>query len=176
MRMSECLLTVLLIAPWIAVTQAGQPMPAEPDDSAISVADVLDRVERAGRISAESVELWKQGLDSMDHPVASLEIALLEIYGPAPVRDPARGLERLGSLQADNSGQLPPETLRLLAVLANHVGQRMELEQQLQLVAAQLERERRAHLSTLEKLDALRQIERQLESQQSESAQPDREH
>lgn len=157
---------------WAGQPGAGLSSPAREAGALIGVEDVLDRVQRYSRLTPENVEMWLEGLQHMRHPLAELELALLEIYGPEPARDPVSGIERLSLLAENPGGALTPDGARLLNVLAGHATRQIELERQVDTLASRLERERRAHLATLEKLEALRQIERELESQQQETTAP----
>ena len=138
----------------------------------ITVETVLNWIERYRRIDAENAELLRQSLDQRADRVARLELAVLEIHAPAPVAEPVRGLERLNVLleapdDRSGSGWITAEAERMLVLFFDQAQAIQTLEQQVEVNAGRLERERRAHLDTLEKLDALRSIERDLEQRQS---------
>jgi hypothetical protein len=131
----------------------------------IEAADVLDRIQRVGQMAPDNARLWRASLEAMEHPFAILEIALFEIYGPGSVHEPGRGLERLRWLEQQHSTALAPEARQLLNVLAAHISEQLLLKERQELLTRVLEHERQAHQETREKLESLRQIDRQLESQ-----------
>ncbi len=137
----------------------------EHDGKRIEAGDVLLRIQRAGKMGPDNAQLWRAGLEAMEHPFAILEIALFEIYGPGPVREPRSGLERLQWLKQRHSSALAPEARQLLSVLGAHISEQLLLEERQELLSRVLEQERQAHQETREKLESLRQIDRQLESQ-----------
>ena len=143
----------------------------------VTVETVLSWIERYQRIDAENAELLRQSLDRRADRVARLELALLEIHAPAPVAEPMRGLERLNVLvdAADDALWVTSDAKRMLVLFLDQAQTIQSLRQQSEANAGRLERERRAHLDTLEKLDALRSIERDLEQRQSseEAAEPE---
>lgn len=144
-------------------TAAGDERLASPrSDFGMTVEHVLDRLERYERIDAGEAEVWRSGLRQMDSAAALMELALLEIYGPESVRDPVRGLERLEQLQ---DGGLPTDIRKLLRVLGTHVSAELRHQRDCAELAARLEQAQLAHAETRDKLEALRQIERQLETE-----------
>lgn len=174
MNVSEKWFTALVLVAGMGLgSAAGQTaFPSPESGTEITVTDVLDRVERYARMKPDNAGLWQEGLQNMNHPLAEVELALMEIYGPHGIRDPDGGLARLNTLMNQDHDALPAETRRLLRVLADQAGDRIELERRRERLAESLDRERRAHLKTLEKLEALRQIERQLETQQEADPAP----
>lgn len=139
--------------------------------------DVLDRIERFRRLDAESAELILDGLGSLRHPLMQLESGLLLIYGPLPVRDRQTGLRRLNDLLASNPDEMHPDSLRLLCVIVGHVTTEYELKNRLEEMAQELQSERDAHEQVRETLEALRKIDRTLEteSQSEDESGPDAE-
>lgn len=158
---------MLVLAPggWMAAEEPGQSEQRLRIDADISVEDILDRIEYFSRIDDEKASQWHAGLQHMSSTAARLEQALLEIYGPESVRDPVRGLERIEQF---HEGAWPDGITQLLEVLGAHVGAQLRLQAEREELAGQLERKRQAHDEALEKLEALRQIERQLETQLTE--------
>ncbi|MEM7054150.1 MAG: hypothetical protein AAF446_06330 [Pseudomonadota bacterium] len=145
------------------VTEAAQAQPAQ-----VSVETLLDWIERHRRIGADSAELLRQSLDRQADPAARLELALLELHAPLADTVSERGLERLDVLvtsfdHVEPFEWLTPAAERLLRLWLDQARQVQTLRLQAQASAERLELERRAHLGTLEKLEALRSIERELE-------------
>lgn len=160
------------------LAQGSEPLGQAED--IVTVETVLSWIERYQRIDAENAELLRQSLDRRADRVARLELALLEIHAPSPVGEPMRGLERLNVLvdaaeDASNAGWVTADAKRMLVLFLDQAQTIQSLRQQSEANAGRLERERRAHLDTLEKLDALRSIERDLEQRQSseEAAEPE---
>ena len=154
--------------------------PVQQAEDIVTIETVLSWIERYQRIDAENAELLRQSLDLRADRVARLELALLEIYAPSPVAEPMRGLERLNVLvdaaeDASDAGWVTADVKRMLVLFLDQAQTIQSLRQQSEANAGRLERERRAHLDTLEKLDALRSIERDLEQRQSgeEAAEPE---
>lgn len=166
------LVLIGLFAGWSAAVLAQSAEQTQPPADPISVDTVLSWIERYQRIDAENAELLRQSLDRRADRVARLELALLEIHAPSPVAEPVRGLERLKVLvdvedDLSSSGWITPDAERMLVLFLDQAQTIQTLRQQADASAGRLERERRAHLDTLEKLDALRSIERDLEQRQS---------
>ena len=157
-------------------TVSGMAQTAESDSivrSPVSAEDLLDWIERYRSISPENAELLRQSLDRQADPAARLELALLELHASLSPSVADRGLERLNvSITAIDSPEsadwITPTAVRWLVQWQQQVQAMQALEQQAEDDAARLERERRAHLATLEKLDALRSIERELEQRSTE--------
>ena len=166
------LILIAFCAGWLSGLPAQSVEPAPETADSITVDTVLGWIERYQRIDADNAELLRQSLDRRADRVARLELAVLEIYAPLPVAAPARGLERLGVLldtpdDPAGSAWITLEAQRMLALFLNQLQSVQSFQQQADVSADRLERERRAHLDTLEKLDALRSIERDLEQRQS---------
>lgn len=163
----RCMAAVVLLmlgpVAWADGAREGRPLAENGQNFELSVEQVLERLERYGRIDAREAEVWHSGLRQLDNVAARLELALLEIYGPESVRDPVRGLDRIEMLRDGNA--LPADIGRLLRVLSRHVSVQLSLQDECAEMAASLQQEQQAHAETHEKLEALRLIERQLESQ-----------
>lgn len=129
----------------------------------LDVAGVLDRLERSRRLSPENGVMLREGLRHMHHFVPMLELSLLELYGPAEVRNPANGLQRLEALLEEGSAKLTLEAERLLHWLALTAAGQLDRERERATLESELEQERLRHLETLKKLEGLRQVERALE-------------
>jgi hypothetical protein len=162
--------TVLYMGVAIAIgpgVEAESGMAADGRDrERIEVADVLSRIHRVGQMGPDNARLWRASLEAMEHPFAILEMALFDVYGPQSVREPGRGLERLQWLEQQHGRALTPDARQLLNLLEDHIGEQLLLKERLELLYRDLEYERQAHQETREKLESLRQIDRQLQSQQ----------
>lgn len=157
----------------LAVTltlHAGRSAHAQQETSAtasepLSVSDVINRIHSYGRLSPENAELVLNSVDAANGPAVRLELALLLIYGPQSVQDRERGLRVLEGLVRDNDSSLIPErTVRLIEVLKLHLGEIVELQAEHEMAMSRLDQERQARQAADEKLDALRQIEQELEA------------
>ncbi len=138
-----------------------------------TVSDVLERIERYQRVQLQELDNWRQGLERMNTVVAELELALLEVYGPEPVRHHRRGLERMSRLHQGEAGHLSEDVRHLLRVLATQQQSLLKTEAGCRELESELAEERHEHRETQNRLRALRMIERQLEDTQSETAEND---
>lgn len=155
--------------------QGSLQKPAEGAAGVVSHAEILDRIERFGSLSAESAELVLAGLKHMDHPMARLENGLLLIYGPASHRDLPQGISELTLLLDSGAEVLMPEAKRVIGLVVEHARQLSALVSSQQASAEMLAELRESNLLLREKLDALRQIDETLESGQAredENSQP----
>jgi len=132
----------------------------------IDSADIINRVERVQRVSAETAATWYAGVSNLDAWLAQLEQALLKTLGPGKLRDARSGLQMLETLlenrPAENT-RITDDALETLSVVTELVRRSISAEEQRDRVASELERERKAHQQTLEKLRALREIDQQLD-------------
>jgi hypothetical protein len=128
-----------------------------------TVADVLERIERYQRVELRDPDSLYKGLERMNSPVAELELALLELYGPQAVRNRRSGLERMAWLNERGDDVFSQDLRRLLRVLDGHHRQAAETESHCREVERALAAEREEHRETQDRLRALRMIERQLE-------------
>ncbi len=153
----------------LASAQAEPPTRLAGEAHVISAADLLDRAHRVLRVSEENAQTWYAGLERLDAWPASLERALLEALGPDSVRSPEFGLGPLRALlnETPDSVRLAPEAHQLLTVLISLLESQPTLAQRSEDLAAALERERQAHLETLNKLAALREIDEHIEQHDS---------
>lgn len=141
--------------------QEARSVPTEP----VSVSDVVNRIDAYGRMSPENAELVLGSVDASNGSAMRLELALLLVYGPRSVQDRPRGLRVLEGLVRDHDPSLIPEqTVRMIEVLMLHLREVVGLEAELDTALIRLELERQARRAADEKLDALRQIEQELEA------------
>lgn len=170
---SSISISAAMCATALTVTLAlhtGRPVHAQQQTSAtasepLSVFDVINRIHSYGRLSPENAELVLNSVDAANGPAVRLELALLLIYGPQSVQDRERGLRVLEGLVRDNDSSLIPEqTVRLIEVLKLHLGEIVELQAGHEMALSRLDQERQARRAADEKLDALRQIEQELEA------------
>jgi hypothetical protein len=169
MRTDTGIALLLAIALGCAWPSVASDEPALADQSVLNeptVGDVLERIERYQRIRLQSARTWYKGLERMDTVVAELELALLEVHGPEPVRNRHRGLERMGRLYRGEAGPLPEDVRLLLRVLASQQEAILESERTCHQLEVELAREQQEHRETQDRLRALRMIERQLEDAQ----------
>lgn len=157
----------------MAAASAGQAAEGDPAPDApatevqISVADLLKRISRYRQVAGAEAETWHAGLRQMSGAAAQLELALLEIYGPEPVADVKSGLARVEDLRAQPA-HWPGEVVNFLELIAFHADDRLKQTSHCETLALRLHQERDAHDQALEKLRALREIERQLETESEE--------
>ncbi|MEM1081462.1 MAG: hypothetical protein AAGH65_07755 [Pseudomonadota bacterium] len=139
-------------------------------DAAVDVNTMLVWIERSSTMDAGSAELLRQSLDRRAEPRARLELALLEFYAALGDSATARGLERVRLLADASEDQqadwIEPVAARFLQFLAVHLDEQRTLSLNARDSGARLTRERAAHMATIEKLDALRSIERELEQRE----------
>lgn len=149
--------TVLFAANWVA---------AESDD--IDGADIIDRVDRVLRVSPATARTWHAGVAGLDAWPARLEQALLETLGPAELREAEAGLQTLRALLEEESPDTPvtDSGRETLAVIVELVGRQVSLARERNQSVRALEAEREAHRQTTEKLNALRDIDQQLDERQ----------
>lgn len=132
------------------------------DAERLTIADLLDRIERFRKASDQAAALWKSGLTGGASPLARLDLSLLEIYGPESVRDAESARRRLEGLRPALA--LDDDAHRLFELLRAHLETLHACESELQSTQEALDEERRSHEANLERLDSLRRIERQMES------------
>lgn len=137
---------------------------AAPDE--IGGADIINRVERVQRVSAETAATWYAGVSNLDAWPARLEQALLKTVGPGKLRDSEAGLQMLEALLEPRSSEdthVSEGAMEALSVLIELIRRAADAEAQRDSAASELEREREAHRQTLEKLRSLREIDQQLD-------------
>lgn len=161
---------IITLAAMLAAVALASPGAAQTDNTpgseAVDAGDIIGRVERVLRMDADNARLWHTGLAHVDDWTGQLERALLEILGPDDLRDPERGLEQLEQLadaEPDASG-LDDTAATALAVVTRLLAQQIEADRERQRMARALQGERAAHLRTLEKLAALREIDEEIEA------------
>ena len=167
------IVVLALAAPLCAVGQVATGGDDLASNSAVSAADILERIERFRRLSPESAGLIHDGLVLMESAPAQLDLALIELFGPEPLRDVDGVQDRLRRLLDEHSAALDSDATRLLHVLKQHTDRIIALENSLETQQRELDRERRAHQETRETLEALRQIDRELQSDSDEGSDPD---
>lgn len=139
------------------------PLPAVASE--IVASDLIDRVNRVLRVTPATAATWYAGVVSLDAWPAQLERALLETLGPNELRQPELGLQSLQQLLQES----PPDVRideaarATLAVLVELIEREHAAVQQRDHARHELREERAAHQQTLEKLNALRQIDHQID-------------
>lgn len=153
-----------------AASLASAQSDGETIDEAITAADIIVRVERALRADDTNAHTWYAGLTHADHWTARLERALLEILGPAEIHDADRALEQLEQLAKElpNDRPLEHNARSALRVVTELLTRLTDSDRERQELSQALDRERRAHLRTLEKLAALREIDEELDARERE--------
>lgn len=167
MRFPRTMLLAGLMA--FATAQADSLTSPTRPDYVISSAGLLDRAHRVLRVSQENARTWYAGLANLNDWPALLERSLLEALGPDSVRSRELGLGPLRKLleEPTDSIQLSPEARQILTLLVHLLERQTALTQRSEELAEALERERLAHLETLKKLAALREIDDQIEQRDS---------
>ncbi|NEZ04732.1 hypothetical protein G4Y73_11265 [Wenzhouxiangella sp. XN201] len=141
---------------------------AEPDY--IDGAHIIDRVDRAMRVNPSTAGIWYAGVANLDSWPARLERALLETLGPAELRETEVGLQTLRTLLKEDSPIIPVTRngRDTLSVIVQLVETQLALAHERDRIARALEHEREAHRQTTDKLNALRQIDHQLDERESD--------
>jgi hypothetical protein len=152
-----------------AEERSGRPS----DEPWLGVGDVLDQIERVRRLTPENADVLRTGLQGAGHPLAELELALLEVYGPEPVRELDRGWNRLRTLTLPEDKPVDEHTRALLGLLELHALQLQASAGHRDRLLEALEAAREAHQETRRKLDALRRIEQQLDSADGNAGEPE---
>ncbi|RFF28854.1 MULTISPECIES: hypothetical protein [unclassified Wenzhouxiangella] len=163
------LVTVLILA-GVALS-AGARSGGERNDDAITPTDIVVRVDRALRVDDSNAHTWYAGLTHAEDWTARLERSLLEILGPAEIRNANRALERLEQLARDmpTDRRLEQGTSTTLKVITELLARQINSNRDRQKLSRALDTEREAHLRTLEKLAALREIDEELDGRDRES-------
>lgn len=156
------LLAILLI------TTPGQAVQDE-----IQAVDIMDRVDRVLRVGPDTAATWHAGLANLEAWPARLERALLETLGPRELRNVEDGLQMLETLRdsppADH--HITDHARRTLSVIVELIKRIATMEAQRNRSNSALEQEREAHRQTLEKLNALREIDHQLDEREDNGGQ-----
>lgn len=128
-------------------------------DVKLDVDDIVDELERVGGLSDEQARKRHDELNPADDGDDHVRLLLLELYGPASVRDPSEAGSRLaGLLSADKEFQ--HESSRAMLALIRDYEERIQaLQSRVGRLTGVLAEEQAAHAETYEKLEALRQIE-----------------
>lgn len=162
-------LAIALGCLWSPVVSGGPDMSEPSVLNEPTVGDLLERIERYQQVRLQDPESFHRGLQRMNSVIAELELALLEVYGPEPVRNRRRGLESMVRLHQGDLGHLPEDVRQLLRVLAASQQMVLDTERECHELEIALDQERREHRETQDRLKALRMIERQLEDAPPES-------
>lgn len=169
MTLSISRLGLALILSAAAVSAGAQPDRGTMDDT-VTAGDIAVRVERALRADDANARTWYAGLTHLDHWTARLERSLLEILGPAEIQDPDHALEQLERLARGlpDNRRLEPGARTTLRVVTDLLARLTDSSRERQQLSQALAREREAHLRTLEKLAALREIDEELDARERE--------
>lgn len=156
----------------LLILATAQLQSQEPDyrsDEVISGSDLLDRTDRALRVSDESARTWHAGLTHLDTWPATLEKALLEALRPDSIDSRELGVDYLVEIldASPDPSRLSPDARRILTLMVSLLERQEELSEQSEALAEALEQERLAHLETLTKLAALREIDVQIEEREA---------
>lgn len=168
----------LLMAGLLALVTT-QVQPQEPEgrpDAVITSSDLLDRADRALRVSKESARTWHAGLAHLESWPATLEKALLEALRPDSVPSRELGLDYLVEIldASPDPSRLSPDARQILTLIVSLLERQKSLTEQSERLAEALEQERLAHLDTLTKLAALREIDDQIEERDAADDDTDR--
>lgn len=151
------------IAALLAILLITTPGQATQDE--IQGVDIIDRVARVLRVSPETATTWHAGVASLEAWPARLERALLETLGPRGLRNVESGLQTLETLRdappADH--RITEDARRTLSVIIELIDRIATVEAQRNQSDSALEQEREAHRQTMDKLNALREIDHQLD-------------
>ncbi|WP_376697291.1 hypothetical protein [Wenzhouxiangella sp. EGI_FJ10305] len=169
MSVSVPRLVAVIILAGIALSAGARP-DGEGNDDAITPTDIVVRVDRALRIDDTNAHTWYAGLTHIEDWTARLERSLLEILGPAEIRNADRALEGLEQLAQDTptDRRLEQGTSTTLKVITELLARQIDSNRDRQRLSRALDTEREAHLRTLEKLAALREIDEELEERDRE--------
>lgn len=162
-----------LVIIWLlagAAFSVGAQSEQEAIDEVVTATDIVVRVERALRADDANARTWHAGLTHADHWSARLERSLLEILGPPDIHNPDRALEQLEQLAEElpNERLLEQHARSALRIVTELLTRLTDSDHERQRLAQALDREREAHLRTLEKLAALREIDEELEARERE--------
>lgn len=168
-------LVAVMILAGVALS-AGAQSDGERNDEAITPTDIVVRVDRALRVDDTNAHTWYAGLTHVEEWTAQLERSLLEILGPAEIRNADRALERLDRLAQDMPTDRHVErgANTTLKVITELLSRQTDSNRDRQRLSRALDTERKAHLRTLEKLAALREIDEELDGRDREPENEDR--
>lgn len=152
----------------MVIALTGAPAWAEVEPG-LSMTEILARIDRNRRMSPESARMMISGLKGQSQPAMVLELILLESYGPEAVRDPASAHTRLQQLLADTRADADESFIVPLELLERELALRLELARDCRDLRAELAEERHAHTETRAKLEALRAIDEDMETRESEN-------
>ncbi|RFF29677.1 hypothetical protein [Wenzhouxiangella sediminis] len=157
-------LTRILAA--FALFLAASCLQAETDE--IGGADIIDRVDRVMRVSADTAETWHAGVANLDTWPARLERALLQTLGPPAMQDTQAGMQALERLleERPQGVHVDQEARETLSVVIELIRRAVSAQRESDRAASALEHEREAHRRTLDKLEALREIDHQLDERE----------
>ncbi|MFW5926946.1 MAG: hypothetical protein ACOCSR_02750 [Wenzhouxiangella sp.] len=137
----------------------------------IEATDVINRLDRVLQVDADTARIWYAGLVHVDDWSGRLERALLEVLGPAEVRNRERGLERLRRLaeEVPDTTSIDAATQLTVVVVTELLAREVESDRERERLEQGLAAERQAHLRTLEKLASLREIDQELDTRERDS-------
>lgn len=166
------LLIGFLSAPMVIAVQG----PTDPQrlaegsgETAMSVDNMLQRIDKYRSLGRDSAELMRQGLRESASPVMELELGLLEAFAIDPVGDPDQARGRIARQLEPGGPELPGAVRSLLEfILVELEGRGNCLRHQTHL-EGQLILEREAHAETREKLEALRRVDQELEGRENDT-------
>lgn len=159
---SALLLLVLTVPAAIAQSSTGGDIP--------DAIGLLQRIERNKAISPETSQWLRQQAQSGNEPGASVELLLLDMFGPGATLADEQALERVQGLLAMADVRWSRDSLQLLQLMADHLDRIASLRRESAQLRQQLELERRAHAETRAKLDAIRRIDQELERRDESAA------
>jgi hypothetical protein len=155
------LILVLSVPPAMAQSPTGEQAPVNSDLP--DAAELLERIERYKTTSPEAAQWRRLQAQSTDEPEATLELLLLDLFGPDATTTDEQAQERLQGLIGMADARWSKGSLQLLRLMADHFDQTAELRRETARLQQQLELERRSHEETRAKLDAIRRIDQELE-------------
>lgn len=128
-------------------------------DVTLDAGEIVAEAGDVGRLSREKARIRHGRLDPAEGGDDRVRLLLLELYGPAPVRDSASGRSRLAALLTEEQ-RFKHESGRTMLGLIRDYEERMQaMQARVGRLTGELAEEQAAHAETYEKLEALRQIE-----------------
>lgn len=174
MKPFDILIALLLaLAAWN--TAAAQSPADQADDPrafhVVTAEEIAERARRVLNMDPDTALIWHSGMVNADNWLVQLELALMEAAGPEDVRKPDDGVKRLRDLleQGRRQGRLSSGAELTLEVVITLINDKAVLGAKRDMLRQRLEEERQAHLETLEKLAALRDIEQQLDQRETDN-------
>lgn len=125
----------------------------------LDAGEIIAEVERVGELSDEQARQRHDQLDSGDEGDDQVRVLLLQLYGPASVRDTSGARSRLASLLSPDQRFRHDSGRAMLALIGQYEERIQVLQVRVGGLSGALAEEQAAHAATYEKLEALRQIE-----------------